>query len=281
MTRRFWQQRFVAPLLVGIYLVSVKAAETRDEAKPAQLPPAATSKVDFVRDVQPVFAEKCFVCHGDKQQMGGLRLDRKDDAMKGGGHGAVIVPGQSADSRLIRYVAGLEKTVMPPAGDRLTAAQIGRLRAWIDQGAHWSRADFQSAIHWSFQPPRRPKVPTVKNKSWVRNPIDAFILARLEKEGIQPSPEAERRTLIRRLYLDLLGLLPTPAEVETFVNDSRPDAYERLVDRLLASPHYGERWGRHWLDLARYADSDGYEKDLPRPYAYLYRNVTTQPAPAG
>jgi len=274
MTRRFGQQWLVALLLVGIYLIRVKAAETPDKMKPAQLPPAAPSKVDFARDVQPIFAEKCFVCHGDKQQMGGLRLDRKDDAMKGGAQGAVIVPGNSADSRLIRYVAGLEKTVMPPAGDRLTAAQIGRLRAWIDQGAKWSENTPYALrpTHWSFIPPTRPPVPTVKNKAWVRNPIDAFILARLEKEGIPPSPEADRRTLIRRLSLDLLGLLPTPADVETFVNDRRPDAYERLVDRLLASPHYGERWGRHWLDLARYADSDGYEKDLPRPYAYLYRN---------
>jgi len=126
--------------------------------------------------------------------------------------------------------------------------------------------------HWAFQPPQRPSAPKVKNPRWVRNPIDAFVLARFEQEKVTPSPEADRATLIRRLSLDLLGLPPTPAEVEAFRNDKRPEAYERLVDALLTSPHFGERWGRHWLDMARYADSDGYEKDTIRPYAYLYRD---------
>src|SRR5678815_4801849 len=135
-----------------------------------------------------------------------------------------------------------------------------------------SKADDDRSKHWSFLPPRRSVPPKVKQTSWIRTPIDNFILAKLESQGIQPSPEADRNTLIRRLSLDLLGLPPTPGELETFLCDKRPDAYERLVDRLLTSPHYGERWGRHWLDLARYADSDGYEKDSPRPYAWLYRN---------
>jgi mono/diheme cytochrome c family protein len=238
------------------------------------LPAAPRAKVDFIRDVQPIFAQRCLTCHSEKQQMGGLRLDRKADALKGGKGGKVIIAGNSADSRLIRLVSGAEKIVMPPAGEKLSAAQVATLKAWIDEGAQWSDnlEVTKGGGHWAFIALQRPKVPAVKNKWWVKNPIDNFILSRFEKEGIKPSPYADRVTLIRRLYLDLLGLLPTPAEVHAFLNDTRPDAYEKLVDRLLASPHFGERWGRHWLDLARYADSDGYEKDLPRPYAYLWRN---------
>ena len=157
---------------------------------------------------------------------------------------------------------------MPPKGDPLTPAQIGLLRAWIDQGANWPDAAVAKGPdkrnHWAFKAPVRPAVPTVADKKWVRDPIDNFVLARLEKEHLKPSPEADRVTLIRRLTLDLTGLPPTIKEVDDFVADQRPDAYQRVVERLLASPHYGERWGRHWLDVARYADSNGYEKDKPR-----------------
>ncbi len=226
------------------------------------LPPAATTKIDFTRDIEPLLAKRCFVCHGPQQQMSGLRLDSRETALKGGASGVDIKPGDSANSRLIRLVSGLDKKTMPPMGARLTAAEVGRLRAWIDQGAAYSA---HAATHWSFQKIQRPAVPAVKNRAWVRNPIDAFILARLEKEGIAPSPEARQLTLLRRVSLDLTGLPPTPAEIRAFLADTRPDAYERLVDRLLASPHYGENWARHWLDLARYADSDGYEKDRARP----------------
>src|SRR6185369_3286481 len=164
--------------------------------------------------------------------------------------------------------------------DRLTTEEIAKLRAWIDEGPLWpetSVATQTSTIeHWAFKPPVLPEVPRVKNSKWVRNPIDAFVLARLEREKIKPSSEADRVTLLRRLSLDLLGLPPSLEQVNEFVNDKRPEAYEALVDRLLASPHFGERWARHWLDLARYADSDGYEKDGVRPYAYLFRDWVIQ-----
>src|SRR5262249_3454450 len=148
---------------------------------------------------------------------------------------------------------------------RLTEAEVGLVRKWIDQGAKVAEASAAAKeTHWSFRPVRRPDLPAVKNAAWVRNSIDAFVLARLEKEGIAPASEADRPTLLRRLSLDLIGLPPTPEEVDAFVKDRSPDVYERVVDRLLASPHYGERWGRHWLDLARYADSNGYSIDAPR-----------------
>jgi hypothetical protein len=195
--------------------------------------------------------------------MKGLRLDQKAGAM------SVISPGHSAESKLIRMVAGVEgKVVMPPTGARLTAGEIGMLRAWIDQGARWNDG---GAPHWSFVKPQRPATPALRNPGWARNPIDNFIGARLDSEQIVPAPEADKHTLARRLSLDLTGLPPTPAEVQAFVADRRADAYERLVDRLMDSPHYGEKWTRPWLDLARYADSDGYEKDLSRPWAWRYR----------
>jgi hypothetical protein len=165
---------------------------------------------------------------------------------------------------------------MPPEGPRLSVEQVSLLRAWIDQGAAWpvegDPAADAGADHWSFSPPVRHQPPAVADVSWVRSPIDAFVLARLEAAGLSPSPEADRPTLIRRLSLDLLGLPPSPDEVAQFLADEAPGAYERLVDRLLASPHYGERWGRHWLDLARYADSNGYDNDEPRPDAWRYRD---------
>jgi mono/diheme cytochrome c family protein len=242
------------------------------------LPPAAKTKIAYTRDIEPILASRCYQCHGPQQQMSGLRLDRKDAALK------VIQPGNSAASRLIHMVAGAGKNaegarqIMPPAGQHLTAAEIGLLRAWIDQGVDWpaqpaasSSATVRQSTHWSFRKVTRPDPPAVADRAWPRNPIDAFILARLEKEGVAPSPEASKSTLLRRVSLDLTGLPPTPQQVEEFLRDNRPDAYERLVDRLLDSPHYGEKWARYWLDLARYADSDGYEKDRSRPWAWRYR----------
>ena len=205
--------------------------------------------------------------------------------MRGGYSGLVIQPGNSAASRLILLVASqAEGKTMPPVGRKLTAREIGLLRAWIDQGAAWpeeegreidsqpSLARVEKLAHWSFQPIQKVARPPVRNQAWVRNPIDQFVLARLESESIEPAPEADKVTLLRRLSLDLTGLPPTPGEVAGFLADNRPDAYEREVDRLLSSPHYGERWARHWLDLARYADSDGYEKDRVRPHAWRYRH---------
>jgi hypothetical protein len=170
--------------------------------------------------------------------------------------------------------------VMPPIGARLTATQIDVVRAWIDQGADWPEIIEKplraSSTHWSFQPIRRPEPPSTPKRDWVRNPIDAFVLARLEAEGLEPSPEADKRTLARRVFLDLIGLPPSPTEVEAFLSNNRTDSYEDLVDRLLQSPHYGEKWARPWLDQAHYADSDGYDRDLPRPHAWRYRHWVIQ-----
>ncbi len=239
---------------------------------------APAASVDFARQVEPIFRARCQVCHGPEVQQNGLRLDRRADALRGGYSGPVIVPGASAESKLIRLVSGADpKLIMPPVGPRLAAAEVAALRAWIDQGAVWPESGEAAEVrpklsrHWSFQPVVRREPPAVRLKARVRNPIDAFVLARLDKEAIDPSPEADRITLFRRLSLDLVGLPPARAEMAEFLADTRPDAYERAVDRLLASPHYGEKWARHWLDLARYADSDGYESDLPRPHAWRYR----------
>jgi mono/diheme cytochrome c family protein len=246
-----------------------------DPARLAALPPAAARSIDFIADVQPIFAKQCYQCHGPKRQEAGFRLDHKPTVLHGGDLGAAIIPGRSADSLLIHLVGGLRDEVMPKEGPRLTAEQIGVLRAWIDQGAPFP--DSASVVlrdpheHWAFKPVQRPAIPAVQLAAWVRNPIDAFVLARLEKESLAPSPEADRTTLLRRLSLDLIGLPPTIAEVDAFIADADADAYQKQVDRLLASPHYGERWGRHWLDAARYADSDGYEKDKPRS-VYFYRD---------
>ncbi len=240
------------------------------------LPPAVERKVDFGQDVQPLLKDRCWSCHAGEKQESGLRLDRRDLMMNGGDLGRILEPGQSDSSRLIHYVHGTDPDhVMPPEGDRLTKEQIGILRAWIDQGCEWPEsANISTAknSHWAYQPIKSQSLPAVKDQSWPRNEIDHFVLAELERRGIVPSPEANRFMLLRRLSLDLTGLLPTIEEVDSFVNDTTPDAYDKLVDRLLVSPHFGERWGRHWLDMARYADSDGYEKDNPRPDAYRWRD---------
>ncbi len=231
-------------------------------------------KVDFNRDIAPIFAASCYQCHGAKKAAGQLRLDVKAAAMKGGISGPGIVPGNSKQSRLLARILGEggEKQ-MPLGGDPLEPVQIELIRKWIDQGAIWPASETESAIrnpqsaiqqHWAYVKPVRPALPQVKNQNWVRNPIDQFVLARLEKEGLTPSAEASKETLLRRVYLDLVGLPPTIKETDDFLADKSPEAYEKVVDRLLASPQYGERWARPWLDLARYADSNGYEKDSLR-----------------
>jgi hypothetical protein len=235
-----------------------------------RLPPAAARRVDFVKDVRPLFAASCYSCHGDKKHKGDLRLDRKTSAL---GNGA-IVPGKSADSPLIQRVAGLDPDQkMPPKGPGLTADQVGILRAWIDQGAVWpDDADSDRARHWAYQPLKNPLPPAVKHRDWPRTPIDAFVLSGLEAKGLTPSPPADRRTLIRRVTFDLIGLPPTPAEIDAFLADSSPDAYEKVVDRLLASPHYGERWARHWMDVIHFAETHGHDQDVPRDNAWPYRD---------
>jgi mono/diheme cytochrome c family protein len=232
--------------------------------------------VDYARQIKPLLQRHCVACHGATRPRGGLRLDTAAGARRGGKGGPSVVAGRSGESPLVLAVLGEGDTERmplkrPPLGD----AEVAALRAWIDAGAD-ARPDEvpsppPSASHWAFVAPVRPEPPPVRRMDRVRNPIDRFVLAALERDGIAPSPEADRATLIRRVALDLTGLPPSPAEVEAFLLDDRPDGYERLVDRLLASPHYGERQARPWLDLARYADSNGYSIDAPRSI-WTYRD---------
>ncbi|MFL6276574.1 MAG: DUF1553 domain-containing protein [Blastocatellia bacterium] len=218
-----------------------------------------TKPVDFNREVRSILSDNCFACHGpdDKQRMARLRFDTREGAFAKPG---VIIPGDSQNSKLIKRITSKDPAFrMPPAdsGHSLTEQQIATLTRWVDEGARWSN-------HWAYQPVTRPEPPAVTNAAWARNAIDRFILARLEREGLKPSPEADRATLLRRVSLDLTGLPPTPQELDAFFADRSPDAYEKAVDRLLASPHYGERMALMWLDLARYADTHGYHIDSHR-----------------
>ena len=250
------------------------------QAKPATAKaPAATGAVDYARDIQPLFAKHCYECHGPAKHKGGLRLDSRTHAFQAADSGEKpIVPGDAADSHVLKLVRGDDPDmVMPPEGKtRLSPQEIDLLTRWINAGATWP--DGGGALktvkhpHWAFSAPVRPKPPAVKNAGWVRNSIDHFVLARLEKEGLSPAPEADRYTLIRRAYIDLIGLPPTPLEADQFANDRRPDAYERMVDRLMANPHFGERWARVWMDMARYADSSGYGSDPLRFTSWRYRD---------
>ncbi len=220
------------------------------------LPAAAAPAVDFNREIRPLLSDNCFSCHGpdEKNRMAKLRLDTKDGAM------SVIAPGDSGHSKLLQRLTSEKKAMrMPPVatGKNLNEKQIEAIKHWIDQGAKWE-------THWSYAPPKRPELPAVSNRAWPKNAIDNFILARLDKEGLKPSPETDRATLLRRVTFDLTGLPPTPAEVAEFIADKTPNAYEKRVDKLLHSPHYGERMTMQWLDLARYADTHGYHIDSHR-----------------
>lgn len=247
----------------------------RGQATPAADSPSSR-KVDFVKEIQPIFEKSCYSCHGEKLQMAGFRLDSKKLAFAGGQSGKVIHPGKASESALYKRVAGIgDQARMPMGGKPLEPTQIALIQAWIDQGADWPEGVGTEVAevkkHWAYIPPKRPPLPAVSNGKWPVNSIDTFVLARLEKEGLSPSPEADRVTLLRRLSLDLIGLPPTIEEVDAFLRDQSENAYQKQVERLLASPHYGERWGRHWLDAARYADSDGYEKDKSRQ-VWFYRD---------
>jgi cytochrome c553 len=238
---------------------------------------AASAEVDFDRDVRPLLAKHCLRCHGAEKQRGGLRLDRRADARRGGKSGTPFVPGKPADSLLLQRVrADDADTRMPAGGEPLAAAEIAVLEAWIAQGAKWpddGSVLAEAAPWWSLRPLTRPRLPELPSSgASAANPIDVFVLAKLQEQGLTPNPPADRRTLARRLSFDLIGLPPSPEEIEAFVGDPSPEAYEKLVDRLLASPHHGERWARHWLDVVRYADSHGYDKDQPRPHAWPYRD---------
>jgi len=249
----------------------------------------AAEPVSFSKQIRPILETSCWKCHGAAMQLSRLDLRTRETALKGGDRGPAIVPGNAGESRLFRLVSGNETPAMPMDGTKLTDEQISAIKNWIEQGAPWeggaAPASPQAPIaideapvppearkYWAFQKPQRRPAPEVRNVSRSRHPIDAFLMKTMEEHRLAPAPEADAHTLVRRAFLDLTGLLPTPAESETFVNDSSPDRWERLIDRLLASPHYGERWGRHWLDVARYADSNGFEHDFDRPNAWRYRD---------
>ncbi len=240
-------------------------------------PAAAAEPALFADRVAPVLRQRCLSCHGAKKR-GGLDLTTRAGLLKGGDGGAVVVPGSAAKSRLLQMVSGPDAK-MPKQGPKLTAAQVAALRAWVEAGAPWPDGVTLAAQErppaddwWSLRLLARPAVPKVLGGAWVRNPIDAFVLATLEAKGLRPSPPADRRTLIRRVTFDLHGVPPTPEEIDAFVHDRDPLAYERLIDRLLASPRYGERWGRHWLDVVHYGDTHGYDKDKRRDHAWPYRD---------
>lgn len=254
-------------MVIGVFCIEVQALEPGDDS----------SQINFDKQIRPLFQKYCYQCHGPDKQKNGLRLDQKDAALKGGDLGQAIVPGQSSKSPLYRYIAGLEsEMVMPPKGPRLSKDEITLVQKWIDQGANWQETSKNKPdeIWWSLKPlrPVMPPVPTEAGKKWARTTIDNFLWDALQKKGLIPGVEADRRTLIRRLKYDLLGLPPTPEEVQAFVNDADPNAYEKLADQYLASPQYGERWARHWLDVVHYGETHGYDKDQPRPNAWPYRD---------
>jgi hypothetical protein len=228
---------------------------------------SSPSKVSFVQQVKPLLARRCFACHGPTASEGGLRLDNPDGALAELDSGLhAIVPGKVDESELAARISETDESLrMPPEGKPLSPDEIALLKRWISEGAEYRK-------HWAFVPPVEQSPPETKNKTWIANPIDAFILARLEKSGLSPAPPADKRTLARRASFDLTGLPPTLEQLDEFLNDEDPDAWERLVDKLLASPHYGERWARHWLDLVRFAETNSFERDGPKPNAWKYRD---------
>ena len=269
---------FQSPTAVAAVLASLAACLWCEVPTAAAAP--ATAPVDFVRDVRPILQTRCYSCHGPEKQKGGLRLDVKAAALKGGEHhGPAVRPHAASDSPLIRFVSAPvdAETRMPPKGEPLTAEQVAILRTWIDQGATWPADADTAAVrdpadHWAFKPVARPEPPLVTDAAWPRNAVDRFVLARLERERLRPLPEADRLSWLRRVHFDLIGLPPTPEEVDAFAADASPDAFGKVVDRLLDSPHYGERWARHWLDVIAFGETDGFEVNTPRPNAWPYRD---------
>src|SRR5579872_1389105 len=267
-----------AALGAGALLAAAGSPAQQAAAKPNA--PTAQAAEFFETSVRPLLFEKCFGCHGAKVQQGGLRLDSRATALAGGGSGPAIAAGNPDGSLLIKAVRYESARKMPPSG-KMKPSEIAALTDWVKMGAPWPDAKPQAApaanpasTHWSFLPVKRAAPPKVKNAAWVKSPIDRFILAKLEAKGLTPAPPADRRTLIRRATIQLTGLPPTTDEIQAFVADRSPNAFEKVVDRLLASPAYGETWGRHWLDVARYADTKGYvfTEDAVLHNAYTYRD---------
>jgi hypothetical protein len=273
-------------LLPGLALLIVVSSRTHALGQSPNAPKPTPQQLEFFESrVRPVLAEQCLSCHGPKKQRGGLRLDSAAALRQGGDNGPILVPGHPEKSPLIQAVRQEGDVKMPPPPrTALPSKAVADLTAWVKMGAPWPADKGAPAAvsvweaakkHWAFQPVREPALPAVKDPGWAETPVDRFILAALEANGLSPSPDADRRTLLRRVTFDLTGLPPTPAELEAFLADRSPDAYKKVVDRLLASPAYGERWGRHWLDVARYADTRGTvppPREKRYPFAFTYRD---------
>src|SRR4051794_35166108 len=276
-------RRLGRPVIVASALGLAAAAVVPGTVVRAAAPEAdAAALADFEAHVRPLLSARCFKCHGARKQESGLRLDQRAAALRGGDSGPAVVPGKPGESLLIRAVRHEGDLEMPPDA-RLKDEQIDALTRWVARGAPWPddargvatrRGEIgpEDRAFWSLRPVEPTTAPAVKDRGWPRTPVDPWILSALEARGLRPVGPADRRTLIRRASFDLTGLPPTVAEVDDFVDDPSPDAFARVVDRLLATPAYGERWGRHWLDVVRYADTAGDTADYPVREAYLYRN---------
>jgi mono/diheme cytochrome c family protein len=275
--------RTIFLILVGVSACAFGVERTKGVAPPAaERPSPANGARFFETQVRPILQTHCIGCHGGDKVRSGLKLTSRDAVLTGGERGPAVLPERPEKSLLLQAINHRDLK-MPPRG-KLPQAQLDVLARWVKMGAPWSGAagtvkrhgpppvDDKARAFWSFRPVVRPKVPAVRNAGWARTPIDAFILAKLEAVGLQPAPPARKAALLRRVYYDLIGLPPSPEEVADFLADSSPGAYEKVVDRLLASPHHGEKWARHWLDLVRYAETNGYEFDTIKPQAWRYRD---------
>ncbi len=298
LSMRSTRWRWISSALVAT-IVAIGPAARAGDPPPIGAKPDPAEEEFFEAKVRPVLAEHCLECHGAEKSKAGLRLDGRASMLKGGDAGPAVVPGKPDESTLVEAIRYDGDVQMPPKG-KLKDAEIAALTDWVKRGAHWpsprpgmapnpaaapdrSTASPGASIapdvterarsFWSFRPIGDPEPPSVRDAAWPTSPIDRFILARLEAVGLSPSPTADKVTLIRRVMFDLIGLPPTPEEIAAFVRDDSPDAYERLVDRLLASPHYGERWGRYWLDIARYGEDQAHSFQ-PRlyPHGFRYRD---------
>ncbi|MFK7777087.1 MAG: DUF1549 domain-containing protein, partial [Gimesia sp.] len=274
-------KRFSTGALVAFFLLSascLSAAEKQATQKQIQF---------FESKIRPLLIKHCYDCHGPDEQESGLRVDTFKDIVMGGKAGTLLVPGKPEQSLLITAVNYQASDLQMPPDEKMSKQEIADLTTWVKIGAPYPNADLsllkaaknkgkidlaKEREFWSFQPVKKPSIPDVKNRAWVKNPIDQFVLHKLEQSKMTPAKPADKRTLIRRTTFDVTGLPPTPQEIEDFLNDNSPQAFEKVVDRLLASPHYGEHWGRHWLDIARYADSNGLDENVAYGTAWKYRD---------